>query len=151
MIYVALNDSRYLAVPQVHSALVVKRKRIDPYKGRLCVLGDTVPLRTESSASPPTAHRCAVKLICAIASHLNWAIRAIDISQAFLQSSDLHPKGRVVVIPPPKIHLPWAVKLPPMNHDASQIAHKGRFLLLRPLYGGTGCASEEVPPPCQNA
>ena len=92
MVEVALGDSRYRTVPRVHSTLVIKRKGIDSYKGRLCVRGDTVPLQTTAFASSPTVHRCAVKLICAIASQVNWAIHAVDISQAFLQSSNLNPK-----------------------------------------------------------
>ena len=43
MIEVALNDSRYLPIHRAHSTLVIKRKGIDSYKGRLCVRGDTVP------------------------------------------------------------------------------------------------------------
>ena len=36
MIVVHLGDSRYASVPRVQSSLVVKRKGIDSYKGRLC-------------------------------------------------------------------------------------------------------------------
>ena len=136
MIEVASDDSRYRSAPRVHSALVVKRKGIDSYKGRLCVRGDTVPLQTTAFVSSPTVHRCAVKLICAIASQLEWAIHAVDISQAFLQSSNLNPKDRVIVIPPNMIHLPWSGRLHPMNHDISRVTHNRGFLLLRPLYGG---------------
>ena len=136
MIEIDLRDSRYTMVPRVHSTLVVKRKGIDSYKGRLCVRGDTVPLQTTAFVSSPTAHRCAVKLICALASQLSWVIHAIDVSQAFLQSSNLNPKDRVVVIPPNMIHLPWNGKLPPMHTDIGQRQNNRGFLLLRPLYGG---------------
>ena len=80
MVEVALNDSRYLNVPRSHSTLVTKRKGIDSYKGRLCARGDTVPLLTTAFVSSPTAHRCAAKLVCAIASQLIWKIHAIDVS-----------------------------------------------------------------------
>ena len=136
MMEISLNDSRYAAIPRVQSTLVVKRKGIDSYKGRLCARGDTAPLQNTAFVSSPTAHRCAVKLICAIASQLQWVIRAIDISQAFLQSSNLNERDRVIVIPPPMIHLPWTGKLPPMHTDLSRLKHQRGFLLLRPLYGG---------------
>ena len=136
MIEIDLRDSRYSAVPRVRSTLVAKRKGIDSYKGRLCVRGDTVPLQTTALVSSPTVHRCAVKLVCAIASQMSWAIHAIDVSQAFLQSSNLNPKDRVVVIPPNMIHFPWNGKLPPMSCDIGQRNHNRGFLLLRPLYGG---------------
>ena len=66
------------------------------------------PLRAAAFASPTTARRCAVKLIHAIASQLQWAIRAVDISQAFLLSSNLRPNDRVDAIPPTTIRQPWA-------------------------------------------
>ena len=136
MIEIALNDSRYSGIPRVQSTLVVKRKGIGSYKGRLRVRGDTVPLQNTAFVSSPTAHRCAVKLICAFASQLQWVIHAIDISQAFLQSSNLNEKDRVIATPPPMIHLPWTGKLPPMNTDLGRLKHRRGFLLLRPLYGG---------------
>ena len=81
-------------------------------------------------------HRCAVKIICPVASQMECAIRAIDIPQAFSQSSNLHPKGRAIVIPATMIHLQWAGKLHPTNHDCSKLSRHRGFLLLRPLYGG---------------
>ena len=60
MASVALNDSLFRKSPRVHSTLVVKRKGVDSYKGRLCVRGDTSPLQTKSFVSSPTAHRCSV-------------------------------------------------------------------------------------------
>ena len=131
-----MRDSRYAMVPRVHSTLVARRKGIDSYKGRLCIRGDTVPLQAAAFVSSPTARRCAVNLVCAIASQLSWMIRAVDVSQAFLQSSNLSPNDRVVVIPPNMIHLPRAGKLPPTHTDLGQRTHNRGFLLLRPLYGG---------------
>ena len=141
MIDVALNDSRYLAVSRQHPAIVITRKGIGSYKGRLCARWDTVPLQTTAFALSPTAHRCDVKLICSISSQLEWAIRAVDISQAFLQSSNLNPEDRVIVIPPPTAHLPRTGKLPPMNHDVGKITHSRCFLSTRPLRGGRGAAA----------
>ena len=136
MIEVALSDSRFRTVPRARSDLVIKRNGIDSYKGRLCVRWGTAPLETTAFVSPPTAHRCSVELICATSSQLQWAPRAIDISQEFLQSSNLHPDDRVIAIPPPMIHLRWDGKLTPMNHDVSTVTHNRGFLLLIPLYGG---------------
>ena len=145
MIEIALNDSRYTKVPRVQSTLVVKRKGVNQYKGRLCVRGDTVPLNTTAFISSPTVHRSGVKLICALAAQLHWVIHAIDISQAFLQSSNLNPKDRVIVLPPNMIQLPWKGKLPPCNVDVNQLPrHTRGFLLIRPLYGGAGCANAVV-------
>ena len=69
---VALKDSRLRTAPRVHSTLVIKRNGIDSYNGRLCFSGATGPLRTTTFVSSPTAHRCSVKLICAITSQLQW-------------------------------------------------------------------------------
>ena len=106
MIEVDLHDSRYRSIPRVRSTLVVKRKGIGSHKGPLCVRGDTVTLQTTAFVSSPEAHRGAAKLICTIASQLQWMIHAIDISKAFLQSSNLRPNGRVIVIPPTTIRIP---------------------------------------------
>ena len=92
MIQVSLSDSRFKAVPRVQSTLVVKRKGVNQYKGRLCVRGDTVPLNTTAFISSPTVHRSGVKVVCALAAQMKWTIHAIDISQAFLQSSNLNAK-----------------------------------------------------------
>ena len=137
MVEIALNDSRYLRVPRVQSTLVVKRKGVNHYKGRLCVRGDTVPLNTTAFISSPTVHRCGIKVICALAAQLKWTIHAVDISQAFLQASNLNPKDRVIVLPPNMIQLPWKGKLPPSHIDVNQLPrHTRGFLLIRPLYGG---------------
>ena len=137
MVEVALNDSRYSRVPRVQSTLVIKRKGANHYKGRLCVRGDTVSLNTTAFISSPTVHRCGVKVICALAAQLNWTIHAVDISQAFLQSSNLNPKDRVIVLPPAMIQLPWKGKLPPSHVDVNHLPrHTRGFLLIRPLYGG---------------
>ena len=138
MAEVDLDDSRFRSAPMVRSTLVIKRKGTDSYNGRLCVRGATAPLQTAAPASSPTAHRCSVKLRCAIASQIQWAIRAIGISQAFLQSSNLNPNDRVVANPhpPPMTQLPRRGILPPMNRDISKVTHNRGFLLPRPLYGG---------------
>ena len=137
MIQVSLNDSRFKTVPRVQSTIVVKRKGINLYKGRLCVRGDTVPLNTTAFISSPTVHRSGVKIICSLAAQMCWTIHAIDISQAFLQSANLNAKDRVIVLPPNMIQLPWTGKLPPIQTDLNQLPrHSHGFLLIRPLYGG---------------
>ena len=87
--------------------------------------------------SSPTAHRSGLKILCAIASILHWNVRALDISQAFLQSENLRPEDRLVAIPPPMIRLPWTGTLAPPDTSLRSLPHSRRgFLLLRPLYGG---------------
>ena len=112
MVEVALGYPRYLTAPRAHSTLAMKRIGIDSYKGRICVRGDTAPLQTTAFVSPPTAHRCDVKLIFSVAAHLQREIHAVGVSHAFSQSRNLNPKDRAIAIPPPMIHLPWTAKLP---------------------------------------
>ena len=142
MIQVLLTDPRFKTVPRVQSTLVVKRKGVNQYKGRLCVRGDTVPLNTTAFISSPTAHRSGIKVICTLAAQLKWTIRAIDISQAFLQSSNLNAKDRVIILPPNMIQMPWKGKLPPIRTDLTHCPrHTHGFLLIRPLYGGRGATT----------
>ena len=93
-------------------------------------------LQTTAFASSPTAHRCAVKLVRSTSSQLQWAVQAVDISQAPHQPSNLNPKDTVIVTPPPMIRLPRVGKLRPTNRDVSKVAHNRGFLLMRPLCGG---------------
>ena len=137
MLEVSLSDPRYTHLPRVPSTLVVKRKSVALYKGRLCTRGDVVPLTVTGFMSSPTAHRSAVKIVLTLAASLHWSIRALDISQAFLQSENLRESDRMVVIPPPMVTLPWNGKLPPIGTDLKSLPSPTRgFLLLRPLYGG---------------
>ena len=136
MIEVDLGEAKYRQITKVHSTLVVKRKSAGIYKGRLCIRGDTVPITKTDFASSPTANRCGIKLICIIASQTKWTIRALDISQAFLQAGNLHPAERVILIPPPTIRLPWQKSLYAPDTDLKAVARPNHgFLLLRPLYG----------------
>ena len=83
-IEVSLSDPRFAQIHRVQSDLAINRKRLDLYKGRLCVRGDTVPLRR--------------RLIGRF---------AIGIYQAFLRPSNLNQRDRVIAItPPPTIQLP---------------------------------------------
>ena len=79
--------------------------------------------------SIPEARRSGVKIL--------RTIRALDISQAFLQSEDLRHDGRISAFPPPMGLLPRGGKLgnPGDNVQKSGLAKYG-FLLLRPLYEG---------------
>ena len=68
---------------------------------------------------------------------LKWDAKALDISQAFLQSENLRPEDRIVVIPLPMVTLPWKGSLPPMDTDLKNLPRPShRFSILRPLYGG---------------
>ena len=99
MVEVALNDSRFRSVPRIRSTLVVKRKSIGIYKGRLCARGDSAPLTHTPFTSSPTVHRCRTKLVIAVAAMGNFEIRSVDVSQAFLQSDNLAETDRCIVIP----------------------------------------------------
>ena len=136
MLEVDITLPQYRSITRVHSTLVVKRKSIGIYKGRLCIRGDTVPITQTAFVSSPTANRCGVKLICIIASQSLWKIHALDISQAFLQAGNLHPSERVILLPPPMVPLPWKKKLHHPEMDLKKVPrHNHGFLLLRPLYG----------------
>ena len=137
MIQVSPPDSKYRGIDRVHSTLEAKRKSVGVCKGRLCVRGDTVPIAQTSFASMPTASRCGVEVVRLIASQSQRPVRALDISQAFLQEGNLHNHDRMVVLPPPMIKLHWGKSLQPPDTELKSlpISAYGR-LLLRPLYGG---------------
>ena len=137
LIEIALDGPRYRHLARAPSTLVVKRKSIDLYKGRLCTGGDVAPLTVTSFTSSPKAHRCGIKLLCTMATGLQWHVRALDISQAFPQSENLREEDRLVVLPPQMVALPWTGKLaqPTTSVKALPPTRHG-FLLLRPLYGG---------------
>ena len=63
--------------------MVVKRKSVGLYKGRLCARGDSIPLNHTSPKSSPTSHRCSVKLVFAIAAIFGFNIHAVDVSPSF--------------------------------------------------------------------
>ena len=134
-----LSDSRYCHLPRVFSTIIVKRKSIDLYKGRICTRGDLVPLANVAFVSSPTANRCCVRIVITIAPIMAWGIKALDISQAFLQADNLNERDRIVIIPPPMIVPPWKGRLPPSNCDLRTLPPTTRgILLIRPLYGGRG-------------
>ena len=136
MIEVDITLPQYRSITRVHSTLVVKRKSVGIYKGRLCIRGDTVPITQTAFVSSPTANRCGVKLICIISSQTKWVVHALDISQAFLQAGNLHPKERIILIPPPMVPLPWKRTLYHPETDLKKVRTSNHgFLLLRPLYG----------------
>ena len=56
MVDAALSDSRSHTVQEIRSALVTMRKSVGIYNGRLCALGDPVPLTNTPFASIPMAH-----------------------------------------------------------------------------------------------
>lgn len=60
----------------------------------------------------------------------------MDVSQAFLQSGDIHLKGRAMRIPSPMIPFPWEKSVYKPETDVEKIANPQMgFLILRPLYG----------------
>ena len=137
MLEINLDDPRFRHLPRVQSTMIVKRKAVNHYKGRLCVRGDMIPLLDVGFISSPTVHRCGVKLLLSIATQCQWKIHSVDVSQAFLQSESLSESQRLVVIPPPYVQLPWRGFLPDKKREMKSLpAHSRGFLLLKPLYGG---------------
>ena len=136
MVVVSLNDSRFKNIPKIYSTLVVKRKSVGVYKGRLCARGDSIPLTHTSFTSSPTVHRCGVKIMCMIAVLFSFQMRSLDVSQAFLQSDNLAESDRCIVIPPNMVKLPWTGELhsPTVNLKNLPPPTHG-FLILKPLYG----------------
>ena len=132
-----LNDPRYAQKPRVFSTVIIKRKSIDLYKARLCTRGDLVPLPDVAFVSSPTAHRVCIRLLITLSTIFRWQLKTLDISQAVLQSSNLNDSDRLVIIPPPRITLPWKSE-PPPEHIGLKLLRRSRlgFLLVRPLYGG---------------
>ena len=136
MVEVALNDSRFRSVPRIRSTLVVKRKSIGIYKGRLCARGDSVPLTHTPFTSSPTVHRCGTKLVLTVAAMGNFEIHSVDVSQAFLQSDNLAESDRCIVIPPVMVPMPWKGELYPPETNLNQVPPpRHGFLILKPLYG----------------
>ena len=139
MVQIDLYGPRYLQLPRAFSTLIVKRKPIDIYKARLRTRGDVAPLKDVAFVSSPTAHRVCIRLLITLATIFKWQLKTLDISQAFLQSSNLNDRDRLVIIPPSMITMPWKSELPPEHVDL-EMMHRSRmgFLLVRPLYGGRG-------------
>ena len=136
MVEIALNDPRFRHVPRIRSTLVVKRKNIGIYKGRLCARGDSVPLTHTPSTSSPTVHRCGAKLVLTIAALRSFEIHSVDASQAFLQSDNLAESDRCIAIPPSMGPMPWKGQLHPPETNLSHVpAPTHGFLIPKPLYG----------------
>ena len=119
MVEVSLADSRYRQIPRTHSTLVAKSKSTHDYKGRLCVRADALSMNETAFASPPTPHRCCVGVICATECQLRWAIRAVDVSLAFLQSANMNSRDRSIASHPAMERLRWKGKRLPMSRDVN--------------------------------
>ena len=100
MLEISLSGPKYSGISRVHSTLVAKRKSVGVYKGRLCIRWDTVPITQTAFVSSPTDNRCGVKIICLIASQTQWSMHALDISQEFLETGNLHTNDRMIVLSP---------------------------------------------------
>ena len=92
----SLSDPLYTQLPRAPSTLVVKRKSAALYKGRLRTRGDVAPPAVTGFASSPTTHRPSVKIAIALSTSLQWGIRAMGISHAFLQSGNMRESDRIV-------------------------------------------------------
>ena len=63
MIEVDMSEAQYRSIARTHSTLVIRRKSVWIYKGRLCIRCDAAPSAQIASVSIPTANRCGIKLI----------------------------------------------------------------------------------------
>ena len=117
----SLPDPWYSNLHRAPSNLVDKWKSATLYKGRLCTRGDVAPLTVTGFMSSPTARRSSVKIAITLDASLHWSIRALGISQAFIQSKNLREPDRMMVLPPPMAALPWGGKLPPNGADLKSL------------------------------
>ena len=122
LIQVSLSNRKYKQPARHPCTLVAKRKSVGLYMGILCVRGDVSPLTVATFISSPMAHSCGIKILRTLATCLRWHVRALGISQSFLQSGNLRPAGRIVAIPHPTVTLPWAGHLPPVGTDLKTLA-----------------------------
>lgn len=99
-IEIRLDDPRYCHSPRIPSTLVIKRKSVGLYRDRLCTRGDVAPLSATGFVSIPTVRRSSIKIARALDVSTPWGVRALGISKAFLQSENMRPGSRLLVIPP---------------------------------------------------
>ena len=137
LLAVPVNHRRYANLPIVHSVLIVKKKNHTTYKARLCVRGDELRGKTDFDTTPPTAARVSTKILLVVAAVFQWAVKSVDISQAFLQSEMMAPHQRVGIFPPKCTPCPWLGKV--NQEEKSRSEGKWCFVTIRPLYGTT-CA-----------
>lgn len=137
MAQVRLNDLLYRHLPIAFTTLVVKRISIDLYKDRLCTRGARAPLTEVAFASSPTANRTCGRIVLTLATISRWKVKALDISQSFPHPTNLQEKAMQIIIPPPKITIPWGSSFPDAATDLRQMPRSQcGFYRPPPLYGG---------------
>ena len=90
-----------------------------------------IPLHVQSFCSSPTANRGSFKTVISLMIMMKFKIGMVDISQAFLQSSEMEPTKRLLLIPPDSVTLPWTGKMTTVDKNNKDYA----FLMRKPLYG----------------
>ena len=135
MVVSELPDSSFKSIYRIQPTLVVNRKSVGIYKGRLSARGDPIPMTNTSSASSLTAHRGAVKLVASMVATFGFNIHDVDVSLSFLHSDPLRPQDRGLILHPRMIQSSWKGQLyapgtnlrtlPPSTHG---------FLILTPTY-----------------
>jgi len=80
-------------------------------KARLVVRGDQDMNEEYTPCDSPTVDRTTVKLLLAVAASMEWSLRSVDISAAFLQGREID--RTIFVQPPPEVAQPgivWQLK-----------------------------------------
>ena len=121
MAHVDLYGPRDLNPPRAFATLIVKRKSIGVYNAMLCARCDIAPLADVARISSPTDHRVCVLLKHTMDTIFRWKVKKLDISQAFLQPTNLNDRDRLVITPPPMVALPWKSGRPPATCDLEAI------------------------------
>ena len=78
MIEVSTNEDNYRTIARSRSTLVIRRRCVGIYKGRLFPRGDTVPVALTAFIASPSANRSGNRRICMIASQTRWKAHALD-------------------------------------------------------------------------
>ena len=100
-------------MPILDSLWVINRSTDDDgknagrLKARLVVRGDQGRSEEEVKSDSPTVDRTTVKVMLSTAANLQWDLRSIDNSAAFLQGRELD--RAVFVRPPPEFRKPGVV------------------------------------------
>jgi len=82
-------------------------KNAGKIKARLVVRGDQDEAEDDIPCDSPTVDRNTAKLLIAIAAIMEWSLRSVDISAAFLQGRELD--RTVYILPPPEFRKPGVV------------------------------------------
>ena len=90
---------------------------------------------------PPTAARCAPRVVLTFAKILDLELGVVDISSAFTKSHPVHSSQRCILILPPYLPRPWldALNLSDLQKQNNFRGVKHGVITIKPIYGTT-CA-----------